>query len=162
MKFLIEDVFPLGVAEYEALYFDEAFWSALGESLRLGRELVKLDRTPARIVRTVRCWPDREPGTPADQAFGKQRAGYVEELDYDVRARKGAWRTIPNVFTDRVRTEGTIEFVTDGAGTRRIVRGDVDVRRAYGFGKIIEKMIVSEIEKSYVKSAAFTRDWIAR
>ena len=157
LKLLIEDVFGVDVARYEALFFDETFWRALAEELGLAREVTKLERTPDRIVRHVRCEPHKQ-----HEAFEKTRAGYVEELDYDTRAKQGKWRTIPNVFTDRVRTEGTIEFVAVAGGCKRIVRGEIDVRRAFGFGRIIEKMIVGEIEKSYLKSTAFTRDWLAR
>ncbi len=160
MKLAIEQQFPVAVAASEALFFDETFWRALGEALALGRELIKLERTPERIVRHVQFEPHREPGTPADQAFGKTRAGFLEELDYDLCTHKGTWRTIPNVFTERVRTAGTLEFVAVPGGMKRIVKGDVDVK-LFGFGKVVEKMIVAEIEKSYAATARFTRAWLA-
>ena len=162
MKFVIDHVFPqIACGDYEALYFDEPFNDALGEALCMGRKLLRLDRSPERIVRHVCYEPARERGTPADQAFGSSRASFVEELDYDVRARRGTWRTIPNQFTERVKNTGTIELGSDGTGTRRVVRGEVKVS-LFGFGGLVERMIVGEIEKSYAKTTAFTLDWLAR
>lgn len=162
MKFVIDHVFPrISCGDYEALYFDEPFNMALGAALSMGRLLLRLDRSPERIVRHVCYEPVRERGSEADQAFGKSRASFVEELDYDVRARRGEWRTIPNQFTERVKNTGTIEFAPEGDGTRRTVRGEVKVS-LFGFGGRVEKIIVREIEKSYARSAEFTLDWLAR
>lgn len=162
MKFEIQDHFP-GVepVEFEALYFDEPFNDALGDSLHMGRKLMRLERSAHRIVRHVGFEPRREAGSPADQAFGTSRASFIEQLDYDPAARRGTWRTIPNMFTERVLNTGTIELVRDGDGTRRIVRGEVRVK-LLGFGGIVERMIVSEIEKNYVATTRFTREYLAR
>ena len=162
MKFLIEHVFPrISCGDYEALYFDEAFNAALGDALAMGRRLLRLDRGPDQIVRHVCYEPVRERGSEADHAFGKSRASFVEELDYDVRARRGEWRTIPNQFKERVKNTGTIELVPEGDGTRRIVRGEVKVS-LFGFGGRVERIVVREIEKSYARSAEFTLEWLAR
>ncbi|HUJ57477.1 MAG TPA: DUF2505 family protein [Kofleriaceae bacterium] len=164
MKFAIEHVFPeITCAAYEQLYFDEAFNVALGRALDMGRELRRLDITPDRIVRHVCFEPrrDPDPAHPTNRAFGSSRASFVEELDYDVGTRRGAWRTIPNVFTERVRNTGTIELAPAGSGVRRTVRGEVKVS-LFGFGGIVERMIVAEIEKSYARSTKFTLDWLAR
>jgi hypothetical protein len=162
VKFAIDHAIDgVDCAGYEAVYFDEAFWAALGRSLRLGRELLRLDRTDLRIVRHVRCEPNRDPDSPAGQALGDSKASFVEELDYDRTARRGAWRTIPNIFADRVRTQGTIEIVEAPHGVRRIVRGEVDARM-FGFGRIVEKHVIAEIEQSYAKAAAFTTAWLAQ
>ncbi len=161
MKFLIEDVFAgISPATYEGLYFDEDFNAAFGEALHMGRKLLRLDRSAHQIVRHVCFEPKREAGSHADQAFGTSRASFVEELDYDVAARRGNWRTIPNLFTERVVNAGTIELVGDASGTRRIVRGEVRVS-LFGFGGLVEKMIVGEIEKSYAETTRLTRAWLA-
>jgi hypothetical protein len=162
MKVAIEHIFDgIECREYEALYFDEAFNEAVGHALHMGRKLMRLDRSADRIVRHVCYEPNQDPDGPTQQAFGSTKAGFVEELDYDVRARRGSWRTVPNMWADRVRNTGTIEFAAVANGTRRVVHGDVVVR-AFGFGRIVEKMIINEIEKSYAATTQFTRDWIAR
>jgi hypothetical protein len=162
MKFAIDHVFPaITVADYEALYFDEAFNHALAEALALGRQLLKLDRTQGRIVRHVHFEPVRDPNSPAGQALGKSRASFVEQLEFDPVTHRGTWKTTPNVWASRVRNAGTIELTADPAGTRRTVRGEVHVS-LLGFGGRVERAIVTEIENSYARTAAFTLDYLAR
>ena len=161
MKVAIEDVFAgIRCDDYVSLYFDEAFNESIGRALHMGRKLLRLDRGPDRIVRHVCYEPNQDPDSPAKQAFGSSRASFVEELDYDVRGRHGAWRTIPNLWADRVHNAGTIELADFEGGTRRLVRGEVKVK-LFGFGGLVEKMIVAEIEKSYAATARLTREWLA-
>src|SRR5262249_50362194 len=134
---------------------------ALGRELRLGRELLTLERTETRIIRHVRCAPDQDPDTPEGQALAQNKASFVEELEWDRRAHKGAWRTIPNLFRGRGKTHGTIEFRADRGGPTRIVRGEVNAKM-FGFGGLVEKRVVAEIERSYASAAAFTGAWLAR
>jgi hypothetical protein len=162
MKVLIDNLFAgIKAAEYESLYFDEDFNQAVGKQLGMGRRLLHFERTPTRIQRKVHYEPDRDPDSPAGQAFGTSRASFIEELDYDPRSRRGSWRTIPNLFPERVSNTGTIELVEEPTGTRRIVRGDVKVS-FFGFGRLIERMIVAEIEKSYANTTRITNDWLAK
>jgi hypothetical protein len=161
MKILVEDLFEsLSCDDYEALYFDESFNVALGAALQMGRQLVRLERTSGRIVRHVCYEPKRDPESPANQAFGTSRASFVEELDYDRKERRGTWKTIPNLFTERVRNSGTIELLSAPNGTKRVVRGEVKVS-LFGFGGIVERLIVAEIEKNYIATTKFTREWLA-
>ena len=162
MRLTIEHVFEgIDVGDYEQLYFDERFNDALGKELKLGRHLVRLDRTDTRIIRHVAYEPAREAGHAIEHAYGNNRASFIEELDYDLTTRRGTWQTIPNRWADRVRNAGTIELAHTPAGTRRTVQGEVKVS-AFGFGKIVERMVVAEIEKSYTATTAFTRAWLAR
>jgi hypothetical protein len=162
MRLTIEHVFEgIAVADYERLFFDEAFNDALGNQLKLGRHLVRLDRSENRIVRHVCYEPAREAGHAIDQAYGSNRASFVEELDYELATRRGTWRTIPNRWAERVRNAGTIELAATPGGTRRTVQAEISVR-AFGFGGIVERMVAAEIEKNYEATTAFTRAWLAR
>jgi hypothetical protein len=161
MKFLIEHTFEgLTPEGYEEVFFDEPFNVALGEALGLGRQLRRLDRAPGRIVRHVCCEPSRDPDSPAGKAFGSSRASFVEELEYDLRAHAGTWRTIPSLLPERVKTSGTLEVLAVGGGVRRVVRGEVKAS-LWGFGGLVERHVVAEIVKSYDRSAAFTVTWLA-
>jgi uncharacterized protein DUF2505 len=161
MKVSIDDIFEIECAKYVALYFDEPFNEHVGQSLHMGRKLLRLERSNTRIVRHVCYEPAQDPEVPTQQAFGSSKAGFVEELDYDVASRRGTWRTIPSMWAERVRNEGTIEFADVPGGTRRSVRGEVKVK-LFGFGGIVERMIVREIEKSYVATTRITREWLAK
>lgn len=161
MHVTVEHVFAgIQPASYEALYFDEAFNESLGRHLRMGRKLVRLDRNSERIVRHVRYEPAQAAGSEAKQVFGSSRASFLEELDYDIHTRRGAWRTVPNLFPERVKNSGSIAFLDDAAGTKRIVEGDAIVK-LFGFGGRVEKIIIAEIVKNYEAAAAFTREWLA-
>ena len=161
MRVMIEHVFAgIRPEAYETLYFDEAFNESLGRHLRMGRKLLRLDRNAERIVRHVRYEPVQPANSEAKQVFGTSRASFLEELDYDVRRRRGAWRTIPNMFPERVKNTGTIAFLDDAEGTKRTVEGDAIVK-LFGFGGRVEKVIVNEIVKSYEASTVFTREWLA-
>ena len=161
MHVTIEHVFAgIQPAAYEALYFDEAFNESLGRHLHMGRMLVLLERSHERIVRHVRWEPAHAADSEAKQVFGSSRASFLEELDYDMRARRGTWRTVPNMFPERVKNAGTIAFLDDDAGTKRRVEGDAVVK-LFGFGGRVEKIIINEIVKSYEASTVFTREWLA-
>jgi hypothetical protein len=162
MKVLIEHEFAqINCRDYEELFFDEPFNGLMGAALNMGRELLRLDRSGERIVRHVCYEPKRDPNSPAGQAFGTSRASFIEELDYNTRTHRGEWRTIPNLFPDRVRNTGTIELVATPIGVKRIVRGEVKVS-LFGFGGLVERMIVAEIEKSYAATAKLTNEWLAK
>jgi hypothetical protein len=163
MNVEIDDTFAgISCADYEHLYFDEPFNESIGQALKMGRKLLHFKRTADRVVRHVCYEPNRDPDSPAGKAFGKSRASFVEELDYDVHARRGEWRTIPNMMPDRVRNAGTIEILeAPDNSARRVVRAEVVVT-LFGFGRLVERMIVAEIKKSYASTAELTNAWIAR
>jgi hypothetical protein len=162
MRVAIEHVFEgISAAAYETLFFDEAFNESLGRHLHMGRMLVRLDRDADRIVRHVRFEPAQDPDSPARQAFGSSRASFLEELDYEPRSRRGNWRTVPNLMSERVKNTGTLEFLDVPEGTKRIVTGEIVVK-LFGFGGRVEKMIAAEIVKSYEQTTAFTRAWLAK
>jgi hypothetical protein len=161
VKLLIEHVIAgITPAAYETLHFDEAFNTALGVELGLGRTLVRLDRTATRIVRHVRCTPRRAASSDAAQVLD-DRAAFVEELDYEIGQLRGTWRTIPSVFADRVRSSGTLELAAVPGGTRRIVRGEVTVA-LFGLGRLVERKIIAEMEKTYAGAARFAEAWLVR
>lgn len=162
MKFAIDHVFPaIAITDYESLYFDEVFNAELGAALAMGRRLLKLDRTAERVVRHVQFEPARDPHSAAGQAFGTSRASFIEELEYDMHTHRGTWKTIPNVWAERVRNTGSLELAAEAGGTRRTVRGEVRVS-LFGFGGLVERAIVGEIEKNYTRTTAFTLDYLAR
>jgi hypothetical protein len=162
MKFAIDHSFPsITVAAYESLYFDEDFNVALGDALAMGRRLLKLERAVDRIVRHVEFTPKQAKGSQASQAFGNSRASFVEELDFDTLSHRGIWKTVPTMWADRVRNTGTIAFADDGEGTRRSVHGEVKVS-LFGFGRLVERAVVAEIEANYARTTTFTLDYLAR
>jgi hypothetical protein len=162
VQLVIEHGFPLTSCEaFERVYFDEEYNVAQGVAMHMGRTLKRLDRTPERVVRHILYDPAHEPGTPAAEALKASRRGFIEELDYDLRAHRGSWRTVPNAFADRVKSVGTIEVAMRGDQVWRVVRAELTVR-LFGFGARVERGIAAEIEKSYAKSTAFMLEWLKK
>jgi hypothetical protein len=62
-------------------------------------------------------------------------------------------------MSEKVECAGTIEFRPVDGGVRRLVEGAIKVK-LFGVGGMVEKLIVADIERSYVKAAAFTQRWI--
>jgi hypothetical protein len=161
MKFRIEHVLQsIDLAAYERLYFDEPFQSALGEAVKIDRELLRLDRGPERIVRHVRVRPEREIPAPVAKLLGGKRLGYVDELEYEIGRYHGTWRIVPAGLAAKIAIGGTLDFAAVAGGVRRVLAGEIDVN-LFGLGGLVEKLVVSNIEKSYDDAAAFTARWIA-
>jgi hypothetical protein len=163
MRVTIADTFDIAPDAYASLYFEETFAIALCESARIKRTLLRLDRSPARVVRHVRCEPVRDIPAPFAKLIEGGAFHYVEELDFDLGALRGRWRVVPSVLPDRVDASGTLAFEGGGAAggsVKRVVRGEVNVS-VLGVGGLVERFVVGEVEKSYAAASAFTRSYIS-
>jgi hypothetical protein len=160
MKFKSEHRFhSLTLAQYEQLYFDEAFNIALCQAVGLHRTLVSRDDGGDRIRRVVRVAPERElPGAVA-KLLGATRLEYTETIDYAWGSGRGTWSTQMAVMSDKVDSRGTFGFAASGDGVVRVIEGDVTVRVPL-IGGAIEKGVVAEVCSGYDKAAEFTRKWL--
>jgi hypothetical protein len=161
MKLSIEHTFPVTPAAYADLYFDEPFSVELCAAVKLGRTLLRLDRTLERLVRHVRCEPIREIPAPIAKVLAGRSFHYVEELDVDLRTLRGKWRVVPSLVPDKVEASGTLEFEDSGGHVKRVVRGDVKVS-VFGIGGFVERFVLGEVQKSYDDASAFTRAYLER
>jgi hypothetical protein len=160
MKFKAEHTFRgIDLPTYEKLYFDEPFNMALCKATGLDRSLEKLDTQGQNVVRAVKVSPQREIPAPVAKALGGAKLEYVEHMDYERGKYLGRWRTEPFVLKDKILSSGTVQFSAVPGGVRRTVEGDVTVK-IFGLGGIIERFVVSDVEKSYAKAAEFTQSWI--
>ena len=164
MHFTLEHTFSgITLAEYETLYFDEAFSEEMCAAVKVGRTLLRLDRQPGLLTRHVRCEPIRDLPGPVSALLGGRRFAYVEELEFDLGKGEGRWRVIPNVASEKVDAGGTLHFeaVPGGGGVKRIVRGEIAFS-LFGVGRIVERFVVAEVEKSYEDASRFTRAYLER
>lgn len=161
MKFQVEHRFDgLSVAEYEKIYFDEAFNESLCKTVGLTRTLVSLDDDGKRIRRVVRVAPDREVPAPVAKVVGSNKLEYTETVEYVWGSGRGTWTTTPQVMADKVKSSGDFRFAASGSGVTRTVGGEIEVK-IFGLGGLVEKFIVADVEKSYDKAAEFTRSWLS-
>ncbi len=161
MQFQVEHRFTgITVAEYEKLYFNEAFNEALCKSVKLERDLIKLDEQAPKLHREVRVCPDRELPAPAAKVIGTSKIVYVEHCDYTFGTYRGTWKTISGIMADKIKSSGTFSFRQEGSAVVRRVDGNVDVSINFMLNSIIEKGILADVEKSYAQAAEFTQRWI--
>jgi hypothetical protein len=160
MKFKVEHVFRgISLADYEALYLDEPFNIAVCKDVELDREVVKRELKGKHLTRVVKCAPRREIPGPAAAIIGASKLEYTEYLEYDMGSNKGTWKTVSGILSDKIESAGTFSFAQKGGGVARILEGEVKVK-IFGLGGVVEKFIVSDVEKSYDKVATFTQKWI--
>jgi hypothetical protein len=160
MKFsaqnLIENV---SLADYEVLYFDEAFGQALCREVKLARHLVSREQVGQCLKRAVRVGPEREIPAPVAKILGASRIEYTEHIEYTVGAFAGRWHTVSSLLTDKVHSSGTFKFLAQGRDVMRVVDGDISVK-VFGLGGLIERYIAADVERSYAQAADFTNRYL--
>lgn len=89
---------------------------------------------------------------------GKAHLTYDEVSSYDATTHTSKF-FIDSKLKDRATFEGTIRFVVEGDGVRRVIDGVIELRAPL-VGGMIERYIESETQKGYVKIAKFLQEWI--
>ncbi len=148
------------------IYFSEEFNNAVGavsglKSRTLVEETVKDDGARERRVRMEPAVTLPGPIQKlADRLAGdKAVITYDEVSSYDPAARTCRY-FIDSRIKDKARVEGTIRFLEEGDGVRRVIDGLIEVKAPLGVGGLIERFIESETQKGYLKIGAFLQDWI--
>lgn len=161
MNFNVEHVFRgITRAEYENLYFDEAFNIALCKAVNLARSVVSIQRDDQRIDRRVLVGPDREVPKAIQKVLSTDRIEYEEHIRYAFGEFSGTWETTPNIMPSKVTSKGGFQFKEEGPeAVRRVVTGEISVK-IFGVGGVIEKFILEDVKKSYNDAAKFTQEWI--
>jgi hypothetical protein len=162
MKFKVEHLFKqITLADYEKLYFNEAFNVALCKGVALGRELLKFENHEGMFAREVRVSPERALPESVVKILGADKISYTEFLSYQLGTYKGVFETIPGLLKDKIESSGTFSFAQKPDGVLRTVEGEVKVK-IFGLGGVVERLIVGDVEKSYQAAADFTQAWINR
>lgn len=147
------------LADFEFLYFDEAFNEALCVAVKLKRQCLVRTIAGGRLHREVKVGPDREIPPAAAKILGGSRIEYTEILDYTVGSMRGTWKTVSSLLTDKVDASGTFSFRQDGADVVRVVEGEVKVKIML-VGGVVEGFIAADVEKSYAQAAEFMQGWL--
>jgi Protein of unknown function (DUF2505) len=91
--------------------------------------------------------------SPAARAvIDPDRLTWVEESTHDVARRQVTFRMIPDHYRDRFTCSGGYRFEPDGAGSVRIVEGDLRIKAPL-IGGTVEKAIVSGLEDHLISEA---------
>src|SRR5262245_13305239 len=160
----IEHVFNCSAETFwEKVFFDEEYNRRLfKEELRfpVWRELKREDRG-GELYRVVEVVPHvgELPG-PLKAVVG-EGIGYEEHGTLDKKTHRYKVEVKPNKMADKVFVK--LEMFTEPMGDKqckRIVNVSVTAK-VFGIGGMIEKRMISDLEKSYGKSARFTNTYVA-
>ncbi len=149
----------ISLADFEKLYFDEAFNEALCKAVKLHRNLVARTIQGGKLHREVKVAAEREIPAAAAKILGGSRLEYTEYLDYPLGSFRGTWKTISSLMTDKVDSSGTFGFRAEAGQVVRTVEGEVTVKILF-VGKVVEQFIAADVEKSYAHAAEFMQRWI--
>lgn len=120
------------------------------------------DRGDHLLVR-LRVVPERDMPGPVKAALGGKGMGYFEE---EKRPKNRPWHREWTIFLDalgpnRFRCCGTFDLQPEAGGTRRTLRGEVEVK-LLGVGGLIEKGTAKGITETYEKTSVLVREGLRR
>jgi hypothetical protein len=100
--------------------------------------------------------------TFAERYVTRDMCAWDERSTYELRRHASSWTVVPRVkpeWRKYFAASGTYELLAlDGGRTRRVVRGDLELRVSPIFRSVAERMIVSEVRKTFDAEAATLRD----
>ena len=98
----------------------------------------------------------------AERYVTREMCAWDERMTYELMRHASSWTIAPHVKPEWRKyfdAAGTYELIALGeARTRRIVRGDLELRVPPLFRKVAERMIVGEMRKTLDAEAATLRD----
>jgi hypothetical protein len=160
MRFSTEATFRgIDLDTFEKLYFDEDFNDAMCRDNKLSRTVIKYESDDERLERVLRIGPERTLPAPMKKILKSDRLEYEERLSYKWGSLRATWEVIPSVMASKVTATGSIVFKETGSGIVRIADGDIRVK-LLGVGGVVEKLVVGDVEKSFVNAGRFTQRWI--
>lgn len=162
-SFRIEHTFDCS----EKTFWDQVFFDneynrrQFLEALRFSvwKELSREDRG-GEIYRVVQAAPpvDDLPG-PLKSVIGDS-AGYEERGTFDKAKKHYTAKVVPNRLADKITVEVKMWTQPKGEGSCLRVAEATVTAKIFGVGGMLEKKMLADMEKSYVKSAAFTNQWL--
>ena len=161
MKLHLKHIFSgLTLAQYGELYFEESFNEYLCKGVNLTRNVKEKSLNGTSLKRVTTVSPDREIPGPVAKVIKMDRLEYDEELTYDTEAFKGTWKiNVPGPLGSKFSAGGQFTFREVAGGVERELWGEINVK-VFGVGKMIETLIVTDVEKSYETAAAQTSQYI--
>jgi hypothetical protein len=152
------------VERFAEIYHSEAFNNAVAPVTGMRTRALVEERIDERGVRhrRVRMEPDTKlPAMIQKVADSIARGGitYDEVSTYDATQHLVHYR-VDSKANDRVKVEGTIRFIADGDGVRRVIDGVIEVKAPLGVGGVIERFIEAETVKGYDRIHALLQRWI--
>lgn len=164
MNFHVDHRFERCTLErFIAVYFSEHFNTEVAaiSGLRTRTLVEEVIEADGRRRRRVRMHPNVTLPAAIKRFASEDQIHYDEVSSYDP-ARHEVRFKIDSKANDRIRFEGTIRFVAEGSGVRRIIDSEIDVNVPFGLGSVIERFIDAEVQKGYAKIQPFLQSYLDR
>ena len=151
---------------------EETFWTKIffddEYNRRLFREILKfpvwrvakVEEQGDEVRRTIEASPPVGDLPGPLKAIVGDNAGYVERGVFDKKTRRYRVQVVPNRMSDKISV--AVEMWTEAMGDaqcKRIARATATAK-IFGVGGLLEKKMLSDLERSYEKSAAFTNTYV--
>ncbi len=164
MKLHVDQHFARVTLErFVEVYHSEEFNNAVAPitGMRTRRLVAETTSAEGRRERRVHMEPDTKLPAAIEKLVGSISKGgvsYDEVSSYDPATNTVTFH-VDSPANERVRLAGTIRFISDGDGVRRVIDANIEVKVPL-LGGVIERFIERETVKGYAKIALFLQRFI--
>jgi hypothetical protein len=160
MKLDIRTPFPCRAEDYWAITGDPAFMALADQHAEIRRDRVEARELPdGRRFQRMRYTSLRPLPPVASRVLGVSHLVYEQEETLDDARLSLDWTVRSPIGGDRFDARGIYHVLPAVPGCERLVRGEIRVTIPLVGGQI-EKQIVTEIQRSYDRSAEVMRRWL--
>ena len=161
MRFRITSRYDADTDAVSRAYADPALYEAFAGLPRADRPEV-LEHTTDGTTAALRVrWRFTAPLSPAVRAvIDPTRLSWVQESNHDLVRRTVRFRMVPDHYPDRLTCTGEYRFEADGAGSARVVEGDLRVKAPF-VARTVEQAIVSGLEEQLASEPPIVDAFVA-
>ena len=165
MLFRVDQRFAASPDDVLAMYCDAGFYETLDGMAKIGRpEVLLVERTDDERSVHLRLRYAFAGDLPraALAVLDPRQLTWVEDTVYDLEARTGETKMLPDHYADRLTASAhiAVEPSGDEATTRR-VEGIIEVRMPFVGGQV-ERAIVSGLREHLIAEQDRAGDWLRR
>lgn len=145
VRFGFEQRWTATVDEVVEVYLDESFWAGLGDlATTTAPTVLDLSRRGDRAVVRLHWVLNVDLPRQAARFIDPDRVAWVEETDWDLRARQAQVRFLPDQAAGLLRASASARLLHEGTETVRRIEGELTVRIPL-LGSKVEPAIVDGV-----------------
>jgi len=150
-KFTIEHTWAVSRETVVSHLFDDELHDRCNRALSSAdRERVRVERHEDGRVSQYFHVKVRDLPPGATKVLSPEVFEWDEESQWNPTTGKISWKIIPKVMANKLTCAGVLYYRETGASTRRVVEGEIEIKIPLA-GKIAEKIIVGQLEKTYAE-----------
>ena len=164
MRFEIVHEFEIPLDALELAVLSPQLWEKLAARLKNIEEIrqTKHDLEKGVLDRVWSFQANVKIPAFAERYVTKEMCAWEEHTHYSLEKHSSAWTIEPHVkpeWRKYFKSSGSYELIsTKGGSTRRVVKGNLELKVPRGLREIAERMIVNEVKKTFEAEAATLRD----